>query len=313
MAGCAYGSADDEADRCRGSWGARASGPSEKPCSVGGVRPWSSKSAGATWNWRSGARSPGRVETKRPASATFDVSIPRRKSRYRATESRRSASMSEPPPRRRVRRPVMRWSWRFRPTSGRSATTSMPRRAQVAGGADAREHQRLRRVDGSAAQHDLAAAAHGDRCAVAVRTRRPRRGRPRHRRGGTCACVHTVRLGRRRAGLRKAAAAECAAAALLREVVEARAFLVGPVEVVGERGSPACGGRSDEGAHDRVRVARGLDAQRPARAVVRARPRGWSPRSCGSTAARRRSPSRRSPARPTRRSPSGGRGCRSSR
>lgn len=51
-------------------------GPKAIPCSVAGPSPSCQKSAGAKWNWQSGASRPGRVRMKPPASAMFDVSGP---------------------------------------------------------------------------------------------------------------------------------------------------------------------------------------------------------------------------------------------
>jgi hypothetical protein len=49
---------------------------------------------GPKWNWRSGGDDPGCVVTKAPASATFDVSGPRRNSRYASRLQTRSALAS---------------------------------------------------------------------------------------------------------------------------------------------------------------------------------------------------------------------------
>ena len=52
------------------------------------------------------------------------------------------------------------WSCRLRPTPGRSWRTAMPRRCKLGRGADARQHQQLRRAEGAAADDDLAPRAH---------------------------------------------------------------------------------------------------------------------------------------------------------
>ena len=67
-----------------------------------------------------------------------------------------------------------RWSWRFSPTPGRSATTSMPCVADV-GGPDAREQEQLRRPDRPAADDDLCCARSTRRRDHSTPTQRARR------------------------------------------------------------------------------------------------------------------------------------------
>ena len=74
-----------------------STGPSVNAWPSKSSKPLSLKYAGAKWNCRSGAGSPGRLRTKANASATLLVSGPLRRSSHSARNLGFSASYSEPP------------------------------------------------------------------------------------------------------------------------------------------------------------------------------------------------------------------------
>ena len=138
--------------------------------------------------------------------------------------------------------------------------------AEVLGRADAREHQQLRRVHGAAAQDHLAAGSGGvlgaalrerdSRGAVTVELDPTGRRLQRHREVGAGAGRLDVRL-----------IGRPAAPALAGHLVQARALLLGPVEIAVARHTELdCA--VDPIGHQRVRVHAVLDGERAVGAVV---------------------------------------------
>ena len=181
---------------------------------------------------------------------------------------------------------------------------------EFAARADARQHQQLRRLQRAGREYDFTPRA-GVRTSPRCRTSTPIARVPSNRMRSTCACVSTVRLSRR-----PTCGSRYARAALHRSpcfcvMVEADAFLLRAVEIVGERqaGLP----RGFQVARmERLPVRRSLTHSGPSRPCTHRRSARCA-RSGGSTAARRRSSSLRCRARPSRRSRRDGRGYRPSR
>ena len=97
---------------------------SVKPCAGGASRPSCSNTTGTMWNWTSGAGRSPRVRAKPPFSPMLEVSGP-----WPCIHSARlaslSASLSELSSSQKYVTPAVGWSWRFMPTSGDSATSSI--------------------------------------------------------------------------------------------------------------------------------------------------------------------------------------------
>ena len=214
-----------------------------------------------------------------------------------------------------VQRKIMRacrWSCRFSPTPASAWTTGMPNslqqrragRSPTAAAAAAIAARRRRRSLRAARRPRLAAALPVDDAASRAGRRTATRV--------ACASVSTPRFARAARGPQVRDRGRAAQAAPGRQLVVAGAFLRRAVEVVVARNADLAG-RGDERLDELVLRARcPTPTADHRRRAIRSR-RGRCARACGSTAARRRSPSRGLPARPNGRSPRAGRGCRSGR
>ena len=126
---------------------------------------------------------------------------------------------------------ICRWSCRFCPTPGLSSTTSNSKVAQVVRGADAGEHQKLRRTDRASREDHLALRLRAPRLAILP---------PNH--AGGAAAIECDALGEASGldaqvravhhRLEKAARRRPAAAHALVDVEICRAFIVAAIEVV---------------------------------------------------------------------------------
>ena len=148
------------------------------------------------------------------------------------------------------------------------ATTSMPWRAKQRRRADAGELEQLRRLQ-RAGREDHLARRRAPALLLPGLDPSRRRGRDRVSTTTrvTCAPVTTLRLGRCRAGARKAVAASQRQPAAQRELVAAEAVGDGAVEVVGER-MPGLGAGGEPGRAVRMVVAQVGDAELARGAVV---------------------------------------------
>ncbi len=159
-----------------------------------------------------------------------------------------------------------RWSWRLRPTPGRSARTSMPSAASSLGGPDAREQEQLGRLHRAGADDDLALGAKL-RDAPSRATSTPLQRSPSKSSRRAWAPVSTVRFGAAAIGARNAVALLWRTPVLDVERTEGDAVQGLAVVVVVERDARLlCGG--DDGGIERVRLVARADVQGAARPVV---------------------------------------------